>query len=273
MKPEWLKWAEGEIGVKEIIGEEDNLRIVEYLRSVPARFLPGIHDEVLWCSAFVNAAVKNVGLPGIDSITPQDRIKFQDKYGVAFNPLLAQAWLYWGIKCGAVLGAIAVLQRGSEAWQGHAGFYLDSRPGEVFLLGGNQSNMVSRKWYAENRIIDYRWPTPMAHIHAVDRRAKVLRVKDSIVVPKQPVPGYEVDASVTWVRRLDWKKAIASTMTIFGWLMQIFPTTMVIGRGMVAAGAALTRAPKKKDEGNRFAALLKLIAELINQWFKKKRNS
>ena len=136
-EPLWLQIARRELGQSEIAGEADNPRIVEYLRAVD---LPGARkDEVSWCSAFVNWCIQQCGWVGTGSAA-------------------AKSWLQWGQACEPRLGAIVVMDRGTEAWQGHVGFYLDTVVGYVVVLGGNQSNSVSIAKYPIDKVRGYRWP-------------------------------------------------------------------------------------------------------------------
>ena len=133
-KPEWLKIAEKELGTKEIPGDKDNPRIIEYHK---ATVLKGDHDEIPWCSAFVNWCMLKAGL----SYTKSS---------------VARSWLQWGETIREPrIGCVVVLKRGTKSWQGHVGFWV----GKNQILGGNQSNSVSIMKFKDSDVIDYRWPT------------------------------------------------------------------------------------------------------------------
>ena len=103
-----------------------------------------------WCAAFVNAALKTVNLPGSEA--------FND------NPLLAKSFLNWGEEVKSPRrGDIVVFSRGTEGWQGHAGFYITSyTDGETeyyIILGGNQNDEVSYSEFNVKKAISIRrWP-------------------------------------------------------------------------------------------------------------------
>lgn len=141
--------ARGEIGEREIPGDADNPRIVEYLNSTTLR---GGHDEIPWCSAFVNWCCEKNGIYGSGSAR-------------------ARSWTRWGAEVrprDASEGDIVVLSRGNNPLLGHVAFFQHWTDAEdkrieygslvvgVRLLGGNQGNMVRSSVYEANRIITIR---------------------------------------------------------------------------------------------------------------------
>ena len=138
----WPKWTElgfAELGQREIRGNRDNPRIVEYLTTTRGNWE---HDETPWCSAFVNWCVRESGLEGTNSAA-------------------ARSWLKWGKELPVpILGCVTVLWRGSKhSHKGHVGFYIchSQDKKQILLLGGNQGNAVSLKWYDAHRLLSYRW--------------------------------------------------------------------------------------------------------------------
>lgn len=139
--PPWLKWARAELGVREVPGEADNPRILEYQRCTS---MGPTHDETPWCSAFACWVMEKAGI---------------------VSPRLANArsWLKWGDAlteprhgCVIVFSAPA---RGPHA--GHVGFWLDKPHGSGFwvrVLGGNQGNEVREALYPAASVIGWRWP-------------------------------------------------------------------------------------------------------------------
>ena len=133
------------VGIKEIGGSVDNPQITAMLKldnDWPE------HDEVPWCSAFINYICWLVRLPRSKS-------------------LRARSWLAVGKGIAlddAEPGDIIVLKRGKgnqpgpevlEA-PGHVGFYA-GRFGEfVEVLGGNQSDTVKVSRYHSKRILSVR---------------------------------------------------------------------------------------------------------------------
>jgi uncharacterized protein (TIGR02594 family) len=137
MIPQPLSKAFEELGQAEVLGDADNPRIQEYLASVG---MPSVHDEIPWCSAFVNWTMKQCGILGT-------------------NKPNARSWLAWGTAIPSpVLGSVTVFSRGTSSWEGHVAFFLDRGPGLIYVLGGNQGNRVSVTSEPESRLLGYRLP-------------------------------------------------------------------------------------------------------------------
>jgi len=100
-----------------------------------------------WCAAFVNAVLRESGIPGSESVSR--------------HPLLARSFLKWGDSVDTPKsGDLIVFPRGNASWQGHVGFYMGTvEVGGVEyyrILGGNQNNEVSIELYPVSRAIDIR---------------------------------------------------------------------------------------------------------------------
>lgn len=132
----FIEIAEGELGVEEIVGDKDNPRILEYHSTTT---LKATHDEVSWCSSFVNWVVKKAGYEGTNSAA-------------------ARSWLKWGkpIETPEV-GCIVVLKRGLPP-SGHVCFYVEDFNDKIKCLGGNQSNKVKYSFYPKSDVLSYRVP-------------------------------------------------------------------------------------------------------------------
>jgi uncharacterized protein (TIGR02594 family) len=75
------------------------------------------------------------------------------------NSAWARSWLEWGREPADEEfgpGVIVILERGADS--GHVAFLEDWNANQVYLLGGNQGNAVSRAWFRMNRVIGYRVP-------------------------------------------------------------------------------------------------------------------
>lgn len=137
LKPKWLEIAEKEIGVKEISGNVDNQRIVEYHAETS---LHAQDDETPWCSSFVNWCVNEAGYHGSGKAN-------------------ARSWLAWGVLITIpVLGCVVVLQRGDSNVSGHVGFFYGyDGQDKIKILGGNQGDQVSIASFSKNKVLGYRW--------------------------------------------------------------------------------------------------------------------
>ncbi len=148
--------AERYIGMKEILGKDDNPAILSMLQldnTWPE------HDEVPWCSGFVNHCAWLLRLPRSKS-------------------LMARSWLSVGtpVKLSDARQGfdVVILSRGGGDQPpatvldapGHVGFFSSRHytspcgmvdgSSEVFLLGGNQGNSVSVRGYDASRILGVR---------------------------------------------------------------------------------------------------------------------
>lgn len=133
---QWHEIARNEIGEKEIVGNQDNQRIIEYIESCTQAGV--LHDEIPWCSAFVNWCITRSGYAGT-------------------NKLLARSWLEWGTKIpGPVRGCIAVFKRGTQPWSGHVGIVETWDDTNFVILGGNQSNRVCVMLYPMSKLLGLR---------------------------------------------------------------------------------------------------------------------
>ena len=140
VKPNWIKIAEGEMGVKEDTSKtKHNPRVVEYHATTKA----GNNDETPWCSSFVNWVMKKAGQGGT-------------------NSAMAVSWRKYGKKLDrAAYGSIAVIDWDGDGkgWKGHVGFVVGKNGSNVALLGGNQSNMVNVSNFNESKIVAYVVPS------------------------------------------------------------------------------------------------------------------
>ena len=103
-----------------------------------------------WCAAFVNSVLEIDGIPNLND---------QTKY----PPLMARSFLYWGervVRADIQSGDVVIFPRGTQGWQGHVGFYVDTQMhnGREYwiVLGGNQNNEVRYDFYSPNRALGIR---------------------------------------------------------------------------------------------------------------------
>jgi len=137
--------AERFIGIQEVGGAVDNPMILSMLKldmDWPE------HDEVPWCSAFVNYICWLLRLP-------------------RSKDLRARSWLSIGRGIqldDAEVGDIVVLKRGSGDQPGpevidapgHVGFYAGRAGDFIEVLGGNQSDTVKVSRYPKSKLLSVR---------------------------------------------------------------------------------------------------------------------
>jgi len=131
------------IGIQEIAGQKDH-PLIQWWLSL-CGFPTDVHDEVAWCSAFVNGMAWELRLPRSKSAA-------------------ARSWLTVGqavaIADATVGYDVVVLKRGTDpqpgpdviAAPGHVGLYA----GAAQLLGGNQGNGVRVEPFDPARVLGVR---------------------------------------------------------------------------------------------------------------------
>lgn len=134
-----LEIAVKEYGVKEYPGATaHNPRIIEYMREAGFDF---IEDETAWCSIFINWCAKKAHL--------------QRSYKAT-----ARSWLDVGrvLKEEDVIsGDIVVFYRGTkDGWRGHVGIFINKIGDNIYVLGGNQKDMVCIEPYSAKKLLGYR---------------------------------------------------------------------------------------------------------------------
>lgn len=134
-----IKIASSQLGIKEIVGSEDNPQIVSYAQETG---ISGINnDEIPWCSTFINWCAMKADLP----------------YSGKPN---ARSWINVGVSTQQPTpGDIVVFWRGNiNSWKGHVGLFLgfNHNLSKVYCLGGNQSNEVNITEYDVNKVLSFR---------------------------------------------------------------------------------------------------------------------
>ena len=136
-KPSWLSKAESYVGLKEISGPKNNATVVDFWKKIHLNSIS--NDEVPWCAAFVGAVLEEDGITSSRSG-------------------LAKSYLRWGVPLNTpVLGCIVVFTRKGG---GHVGFVEGiDKNGNIYVLGGNQSDAVNVKLFKTTNVVGYRWPS------------------------------------------------------------------------------------------------------------------
>jgi uncharacterized protein (TIGR02594 family) len=133
----WLAEALAVLGLHE---ERDRSRLRAWFDRSVAWIDP---REVPWCGAFVATCLR----------------KWRPDIVLPDNPLAAKSWARFGVACQPQLGAIITLHRGAPSdFRGHVFFYLGETATEFYGVGGNQSNAVTRAWFAKSRLHSSRAP-------------------------------------------------------------------------------------------------------------------
>ena len=126
------------LGLKEVQGEADNPEILAMYARVGHGWVE--HDEVAWCAAFVGSCLEQAGEHSTRSLT-------------------ALSYLDWGVPVElskAREGDIVIFKRGSSSWQGHVGFFVETRGASIAVLGGNQKDAGSIATYDREDLLGIR---------------------------------------------------------------------------------------------------------------------
>ena len=145
-KANWtaLDCARQYLGMREVPGHKANPAILAMLQ-LDMKWPED--DATPWCSGFVNWVAFNMGLERTKS-------------------LRARSWLFIGEDTqpeDANGNTVVILSRGRWApgpevleAPGHVGFVADVTGERVLVLGGNQSDKVSERWYPRHRVLGFR---------------------------------------------------------------------------------------------------------------------
>lgn len=124
-------------GLSEVYGSASDPQILDWIQDL----IPYAQDDskIAWCSIFVYQMLKEMNIE-------------------APPYTAARQWLNFGFETkDPQYGDIVVFWRGSKSdWRGHVAFYIREIKDKVLVLGGNQDNSVSYKWYAKSRILGFR---------------------------------------------------------------------------------------------------------------------
>lgn len=124
-------------GLKEIVGKENNPQIVAMFKEIGYDWVDD--DETAWCSAALNYFCKKLGYERSGKLDARSWLKM---------PILVLK---------PSLGDIVVFWRGSpDGWQGHVGLFIAQDTTTVWVLGGNQGDMLCIKPYPRDKVLGYR---------------------------------------------------------------------------------------------------------------------
>jgi uncharacterized protein (TIGR02594 family) len=142
-----LAFAAGEIGVKERPGSANNPQIVKYHAYATVANEKGDPDSVPWCASFLAYCLEAGAGMG------------------STNMKNARSYLKWGVsvKDNPIPGDIVVFWRGQKnGWKGHVGILVELKvTGEMYILGGNQSDQVNVRLFNPNQLLDIRRSSKM----------------------------------------------------------------------------------------------------------------
>ena len=140
--PLWLETALNQLSQKEVVGEEHNIKILNYINSTDpdASYFP-LQDEFPWGSPFINWVMQQARIPGTND---------EDAY----------SWLGWGETLDEPKpGAVAVFKVEGKQEKGYVGLFLSETANYVIVIGGDVGNAVRIISLKKSNLLGYRWPS------------------------------------------------------------------------------------------------------------------
>ena len=132
--------AQRYIGIKELSGDSDH-PLIRWWHSLCGFDAASVHDEVPWCSSFVNGICWELRLPRSKSA-------------------LARSWLNVGTPVDIDKARpgydVVIFSRPPNPASGHVAFFAGIEGGMVMSLGGNQDNQVKVAPYLVDRVLGVR---------------------------------------------------------------------------------------------------------------------
>jgi len=140
--PEWYQLATQEIGTREE-GDNSGEAIARYRRLAQAG-----QDRDPWCAIFANAmfALCNPAVPGTKSASSQS-FRSNSNFVKIDGPALGAIVVFWRIS--------------PNSGKGHVGFYRGETAESIYVLGGNEADMVQIAPMSKRQLIGYWWPATM----------------------------------------------------------------------------------------------------------------
>jgi uncharacterized protein (TIGR02594 family) len=141
--PEWYGLASIEIGTRET-GNNSGLAIARYRKLAECGA-----DGDPWCAIFANAMFASC-----NPLLAGTRSALARSFSTHKNFVKLD---------GPALGAIVVFRRGKPgSGLGHVGFYYGETEKSIYVLGGNEDNMVQIAPMSKRQLIGYFWPASVA---------------------------------------------------------------------------------------------------------------
>jgi len=132
-----VKVALQEYGKAGIIGNENNPEIVKYFHEIGHKWVND--DETPWCAAFLNWVLLKCNITGTGKLNARSFLEIGQE---VTSPTLGDLVILWRIQ--------------KEGPYGHSGIYIAESKHLLYILGGNEDNMVRIKAYPKENLLGYR---------------------------------------------------------------------------------------------------------------------
>ena len=123
-------------GTKEFAGTANNPVILKWAKELG---IPYTSDSTAWCSLYVNYICMKAGLPYTKKLNARSWLDVGKKVTV---PRAGDVCIFW--------------RNHKDSWEGHVGFYMVGNDKQIAVLGGNQDNEVSIKFYDASKLLGFR---------------------------------------------------------------------------------------------------------------------
>lgn len=135
----------GFYGLKELQGKEENTpEIVAFFKEIGHAWVKT--DETAWCAAACNALLKRAGFPHTGKLDARSFLELGEQVSIP-RPLGSS---------NEFVDLVVLWRIDPNGWQGHVGFFINEREDQIYILGGNQSNMMQTNPYPRGRLLQYR---------------------------------------------------------------------------------------------------------------------
>jgi len=124
-------------GLSEIDGPANNPKIIEFFDEIGFNWVDS--EDTAWCSASLNYFAKEKGYERSGKLDARSWLKVGER---VLEPQLGDVVVFW--------------RERPDSWKGHVGIYINKNTKYVYVLGGNQGNMISIMAYPIDRVLGYR---------------------------------------------------------------------------------------------------------------------
>lgn len=124
-------------GLKEVPGEQDNPEIVSMFHTIGYNWVQD--DETSWCSASLNYFCFRLGYERSGKLDARSWLTVGEE---VTTPQIGDVVVFWRIN--------------PQAWQGHVGLYINEDKNYIYVLGGNQKDMMCIIPYPKIQLLGYR---------------------------------------------------------------------------------------------------------------------
>jgi uncharacterized protein (TIGR02594 family) len=133
-------------GIKEIAGKDNhNPAIVAMFKEIGFEWVND--DETSWCSAALNYFCKKMGYERSGRLDARSWLRLPV---MVLQPEIGDIVVFW--------------RKTPNSWEGHVGLFISWDEKSIYVLGGNQSDMLSIAPYPRERLLGFRRARKLSEI-------------------------------------------------------------------------------------------------------------